>query len=247
LILGNPGDSIIKLFSLYPDYVFVVRFDWTLEAYDISQNERLWTLPAGRGSVDVFYDHPTKTAYITSRTEPMRAIAVETGKINWREDKNSLYSAFEDNMIYTVVDKSNGNSYRLSGFNVENQTEVWSRGTSFSTYVYNLAIVGDLLIVCGDKGLLAVDKSSGDDVWHILSDEEFQAKPIEFDDLIYAKSTDLVVYAIDPANGDITGFVKLEEPSAFSQPMFEILSGVYKLEDGILVNTRHAAIIYEPK
>jgi len=249
LNLLSEGENIVRLVAIYPDYLYVIRgYDWRLEAYDISQNALLWTTYVGRGGCDVFYDVSKNIAYVTTQDNSIRAFDNATGKVVWEQDRSSLHSAFEGDVLYTVEHTSEKNKFRFSAFDVENQKELWKKDITPITHVYKLTIIDKFLIASERGGLIALNKSSGAEVWQTDTGEPFYTRPVEFDDVIYAKGPSFTVYAISLSDGDVIGFVQLEsENPIFAQPKYEVLTGVYNLKDGIAVNTRNAVVIYKAK
>ncbi len=249
LNLLSEGENIVRLVAIYPNYIYVIRgYDWRLEAYDISQNALLWTTYVGRGGCDVFYDASKNIAYVTTRDKSIRAFDNATGKVVWEQDRSSLHSAFEEGILYTVEHTNDRNTFRFSAFDVEGQKELWKKDITPITHVYKLTIIDKFLIASERGGLIALNKSSGDEVWQTDTGEPFYTRPVEFDDVIYAKGPSFTVYAISPSDGDVIGFVQLEsENPIFAQPKYEVLTGVYSLKDGIAVNTRNAVVIYKAK
>ena len=250
LDMKHEEGRITRLVAIYPNYIYVIRVHnvWTLEAYDISQNALLWTTRVGRGGCDVFYVASKNVAYVTTRDKSIRAFDNATGKVVWEQDRSSLHSAFEGDVLYTVEHTSDTNTFRFSAFDVESQKELWKKDITSITHVYKLTIIDEFLIASESDGLIALNKSSGDEVWQTDTGEPFYTRPVEFDDMIYAKGPSFTVYAISPSNGDVIGFVQLEsENPIFGQPKYEVLTGVYSLKDGIAVNTRNAVVIYKAK
>jgi len=247
LNLLSEGENIVRLVAIYPNYIYVIRgYDWRLEAYDISQNALLWTTYVGRGGCDVFYDASKNIAYVTTRDKSIHAFDNATGKVVWEQDRSSLHSAFEEGILYTVEHTNDTNTFQFSAFDVESQKELWKKDITPITHVYKLTIIDKFLIASERAGLIALNKSSGDEVWQTDTGEPFYTRPVEFDDIIYAKGLSRAVYAISPANGDIIGFVKLEKTRSI-QPYYESIAGVFKLKDGIVLNTRNAVLIYKNK
>jgi outer membrane protein assembly factor BamB len=249
LNLEPKGGNITRLVAIYPNHIYVIRgYDWTLEAYDTSQNTLLWTTHVGRGGADVFYAASKNIAYVSTRDKGIRAFDNSTGKVIWEQDRSSLQSAFEGGVLYTVEHTNNTNTFRFSAFNVESQKELWKQEITSITHVYKLTIIDKLLIASENDGLMALNKSNGEEVWKTDPGEPLYTRPVEFDDAIYVKGPSFTVYAISPSNGDVIGFVQLEkENPIFVQPKYEVLTGVYGLNDGIVVNTRNAVVIYKAK
>lgn len=239
--------GITRLVAIYPSYIYVIRgYDWRLEAYDISQNALLWTTYVGRGGCDVFYDASKNIAYVTTRDKSIHVFDNTTGKVVWERDRSSLHSAFEEGILYTVEHTNDTKMFRFSAFDVESQKELWKKDITPITHVYKLTIIDQLLIASESDGLIALNKSSGDESWRIDTGEPFYTRPVEFNDVIYVKGLSRAVYAISPANGDIIGFVKLEKTRSI-QPYYESIADVFKLKDGIVFNTRNAVVIYKTK
>ena len=237
--------EIIRVAAVYPDTIYINRSpDWELEAYSLSQNAKLWSLSVGRGSTDIFYDANIDVAYITTRYGSFFAVDNTTGEVLWKHGGRTLTTIYEDGVIYSVEKGSNSRKIRFSAFDVESQTELWESEVTFSPYVYDMTIINDLVIVNGDAGLLAVKKSDGSILWQTAAGESFATKPVEYDGRLFAKGTSHTVYAISPQNGDFLGYISLESNKPV-QPMYEVISGVYKVKDGIVFNTRHDVLMYK--
>ena len=149
-------------------------------------------------------------------------------------------------VLYAIEKGGNSREIRFSAFDVESQTELWRSEVTFSPYVYDMTIINDLVIVNGDAGLLAVNKSDGAMLWQTPVGESFGTKPIEYDGLLYAKGTSYTVYAISPQSGDFVGYVSLEGSKSV-EPGYDVVSGVYRVKDGIVFNTRNAVWLYKKK
>ncbi|MEO7841028.1 MAG: PQQ-binding-like beta-propeller repeat protein [Anaerolineales bacterium] len=248
LTLAAPDEDtkdIIRVAAVYPDNIYLNRFpDWDLEAYKISQNAKQWTLSVGRGTTDVFYDEITDVAYIPTRHESFFAVDNTTGEVLWKHDGSTISTTYEDGVIYAVGMGSNSHSIRLSAFDVEKQVELWQSEVTFSQYVYTMTVLNDLVVLSGNEGLLAVNKSDGAMLWQTPKGESFMTKAVEYDGMIYAKGTSYMVYAISHQNGDFVGYLALENNKSF-EPEQDLVSGVYRVEDGIVFNTRHAVWLYK--
>lgn len=247
LTLAAPDEEkrdIIRVAGVYPDHIYLHRFpDWDLEAYSLSQNARLWSLFVGRGA-NVFYDEVANVTYITTHYESFFAVDNTTGEVLWKKGGSTISTTYEDGVIYAVGMGSNSHSIRLSAFDVEKRVELWAHEVTFSKYVYAMTILNDRVVLSGDEGLLAVNKSDGAMLWQTPKGESFMTKAIEYDGMIYAKGTSHTVYAVSPLTGDFVGYVSLESNKNF-EPGYDLVSGVYRVKDGILFNTRHAVWLYK--
>lgn len=240
-------EDIIRLIALYPNYLYVIRGpNWRLEVYDFHRNVKLWSMLVGRGGADVFYDDSQNIAYVTTRDNFFHALNNTTGEVVWKQDRSSLHSAFEKEILYAVAIGSDKDTFRFSAFDVNSQKELWENEIPSIAQIYELTIIDKFLIASGSEGLIAIDKSNGNVIWRTPTGEKFYTRPIEFDGVIYAKGASHTVYAISPRNGDFVGFVRLEAGGDI-QPMHEIFSGVYKFNDGILFNTRNAIVVYRTR
>ncbi len=242
------GDRhIIKLVAVYPNYLYVIRgTNWTLEVYDISRNLLLWKTIVGRGGTDVFYDAAKNITYVTTRDYSIQAFNNLTGTILWQENRSALFGAYNSGILYICEQSGSSDIFRFSAIDAENQKELWKRDFASIHNVYKLTAISDLLIASTTYGLIAIDESNGNEVWHNLEDETFYTTPVELDGVLYARGSSHTVYAISRSDGNVIGFVELGDTS-FIQPHYEVFAGVYRLKDGIAFNTRNAVVIYKTK
>lgn len=245
--LDPGGGSITKLVAVYPNYLYVIRDPkWTLEAYDISKNILLWKTIVGRGGADeVFYGSPNNIAYVSGG--PVRAFDNSTGALLWEQKGNVWRSAFDAGVLYIFEEMNGDDNYRFAAIDVENQKELWEKDIIIpsSSSVYKLTIIDDLLIA-STNDLIAMDKYTGQQVWKTGVGYTFYTSPVEFNGIIYAKAgSNRAVYAISPSDGSVTGYARLENVSLFDGE--NITDSVYKLEDGIAINTKNAVVIYKKK
>ena len=196
---------------------------------------------------DVFYDELKNIVYVTTNDYSIRAIDNSTGKILWTQDRHSLSATYETGILYSVEDLGDKDVIRFSAFDVETQKELWQQDVSPLKSVLKLTIIDNLLIASGSKGLIALDKSTGDLVWRTNVGETFYSRPVKFNDVLYAKGPSRKIYAISPTDGNVIGYVKLENANSIIENTNEIRAGVYKLDDGIVFNTRNAVYIYKLK
>jgi outer membrane protein assembly factor BamB len=237
--------SIIRVASVYTDNMYINRFpDWRLEAYSISQNRKMWDMSVGRGSTDVFYDESRGIAYVATRYNSFYAIDNETGDVLWQNDRSTLRATYQSGVVYIVEKGDRSRELRISAFNVGSQATLWQNQIEFDPSVYFVKIINDLVIIGGDGGLLAMNKTDGSRAWQTSYNESFMSEPVEYDGIIYDKGTSHTVYAISPDNGSLIGQVTLERSKSI-EPMYDLISGVYKIKDGIVFNTSHDVFLYK--
>jgi outer membrane protein assembly factor BamB len=243
--------NIIKVAAISPDYLYVIRgSNWTLEAYDISQNTVLWEKQVGRGIGSIFYDISKNLAYV-SIGYSVYAFENNSGKLLWEIDAVSG-RYFEGDVLYMFTDISSNDIetlHEINAVDIKNKKKLWLDSLVLppNYRVNDLMIVGNSLIVGGD-GIIAIDKSVGKQMWTIdvhKIGEEFEAPIIEFNKVLYAVgSASGTVFAISLTDGSVIGTVNLESDNLLSS---DSNTGVYNLEDGILFNTRTTVVIYKVK
>jgi outer membrane protein assembly factor BamB len=241
------GNTITYLAGASPNYVYIIQGPkWTLDVFDTSKNELIWKTDVGRGSEVVYYDPVRDTLYAPTNGLII-AFDNSTGRLLWQKDGDVWKSTFEDELLFTFEDVNNNDGFRFLATNIESQDEVWEKSVVFeaSNDINYLKILGDQLIAGSGRGLIAYDKLNGSEVWHILEREErFNTPPVELGGILFVKAASNTVYAVSPEDGVIIGSLKLEEPDSFEKN-FQIYAGVYKLEDGIVFNTRNEILVYK--
>jgi outer membrane protein assembly factor BamB len=237
--------NIIKVASIYPNHVYVIRGEWILEVYDISENTMLWKMFVGRRMGNVFYDSSNNVAYVTT-DDSLRAFDNSSGKLLWEMIGVFGQSVlFEAGVLYVPEQAGVDNAFRLAAIDAASQTKLWEKDIAKSPNysVSNRTIIDNLLVVSGN-GMIAISKSNGEQVWTTPGvGEEFYTVPVKFDGVIYAKGIATgAVYAISLDDGTIIGHVRLEDIG------FDTANGdVYVLKDGIVFNTRNDIVIYKAK
>lgn len=250
LNLQPNNENIIKIVPAYPQYLYVIRgSERTLEAYDIANNTFLWQTSIERRIVNMFYDTRKNIAYVTTDAY-LRAFDNTSGKMLWsNDDESSEGSAFASGILYLSKHKdslfSSSQTIEISAFDIESQHDVWSTEIPSIPFLNKLTVVDDLLLVSGSGGLVALKRTTGYQVWRTQIQDEFETSPIGFRGVLFIKSPDLKIYAISPNTGEIMGVLQTEQPNKSIRPMYEVLSSVYDLEDGIVFNTRDAVVIYK--
>jgi outer membrane protein assembly factor BamB len=247
LALRTGEKTIIRIAAVYSPYIYVIRGpDWILEAYDTSKNLFLWEVLVGRGGTDVFFDQVSKLAYITTRDHGILAVENTTGNILWKGPEGFLHSAFATDVIYGVQHGAGKRSLRLSAFEIGDQKKAWETEDISTRFVYELTLIRDLLIASEREGLAAFDQHTGKLLWQADVGAPIYTRPIEVDNIIYARDSNQTVYAFSPEDGSIIGFAKLDQAS-WIKPKFEALAGLHGFRDGLVFNTRHLIYFYEPR
>jgi outer membrane protein assembly factor BamB len=245
--LNPEGKTILHLSAANSNYVYIIRGSrWMLEAYDFTRNKLLWTTLVDRGGRDAFYNKSKDIVYVPTSNNSILAVDNSTGELLWKKDGHVWHSVFEEEILYTFEEMDGRNSFRFAAIDVTNQEELWRKDIVLlpTKIVENMAIVNDSLVVGTGAGLLALNKFTGEQIWNILKEDEFDTRVIEFDSLLFVKGSSRTVYAIDPNDGTVIGSVKLENSSS-AQKNYEVYAGVHKLRDGILFYTKQTLIIYK--
>lgn len=242
--------NIIKLISVYPNYLYVIRGStWNLEAYDISKNTLLWRKQVGRGISDVSYDSLNQLVYVTVGD----VVYVDdslTGEFIQKMTRRSK-EHLVDGILYslTYLDSSNAEThYEISAVDAATQKTLWQNSFVLpaNNRVGDFLTFDNLLIFSGD-GMVAFDKSSGEQIWKIdvhTFGEEFYFPPVEFDNVIYAMgNASGTVFAVSKDDGSIIGTANLEQDNFLSASSGEI----FRLKDGILFTTSNSVVIYKNK
>lgn len=240
--------NIIKLIAVYPNYLYVIRgLNWNLEAYDISKNAMLWRKQVGRGIVDVSYDPMDKFVYVTI-DDTVYVDDNLTGEFI-RKTERQFGKHLVDGVLYTLTNIANTDAevhYKISAVDTITQKMLWQNGFVLPTnnYVGDFLTVDDLLVFSGD-GIVAFDKSNGEQKWKIdvhTFGESFDAPPVEFNNVIYAMGyASNTVFAVSADDGSIIGTANLEKDISFDTSYGE----VFRLKDGILFNTSNSVVIYK--
>jgi outer membrane protein assembly factor BamB len=244
----EPGRGyIIDLAGVYPNYVYAMRGNWILEAYDIPANRLIWKMPLGRGVPAVHLDASSNIADVVTYGST-RAVDNLTGSVLWEREGGALNSAYEDGILYSYRVMNGKDNYRLAAIDLQSQNELWGLDMVFPPAggVNELTVIGNLLIASGGPGLIALDKSTGEKIWETALGEHIYTSPVEFEGVLYAKDGgSRTVYAISLQDGSILGTANLEPDSMLS--LEDTGTGVYRLKDGIVFNTKDAVVIYKHK
>jgi hypothetical protein len=244
LVLDSDIKSITSLVSVYPDYLFFVGGPgWIFEAYDVSNGKLIWKTTAGRGGGDeAYYDYLSGLVYLSGGS--VSAYDHKSGELKWEQNRNILCSAFDAGVIYEYEKVDNNGHYRVNAFDVKNQNDIWSREFKFqpASGVNKITIIDNLVVLSGSE-IITLDKSNGNQIWKTSTGETFYTSPVYFDGYLFAKSgTNHTVYAISPFDGSIIGTVIWESNDLWR---VDAIGGVYKIENGIMFNTRNSIEIYQ--
>ena len=241
-------EDVVQLVGVYKNYLYVIRgANWNLEVYDIAKNTYLWETWAGRGQTDVFYDPQTGVVYvITSRS--VSAFENSSGKLLWQQQANIKHSSFDSGILYLCEKTDNSKTYDFIALDVsDHHKELWKKEFSVGAgeEIYQLSVIQNILVATTRYGYLAIDKNNGDQIWrtNLVVDDIFYNKPVEFKGILYAKGSSGKIYAISLIDGSIIGYKLLEKNPTF-QSRYDASQSVFKLDDGIAVNTNKTILIF---
>lgn len=243
--LSPDRKQLIELAAVYFDYVYVIRGgDWILETYDISSNAMLWQKRVGRGYTSVFYSEDDNISYIVTASSVF-AISNSTGKLLWEQERKILCSTFDENVLY-VLEQGRANN-KISAISTETQQINWEVIVSMEPggKTYQMTILDNLLVLSTRKGLVALDKNSGKVIWQGITDDIFYTHPVLVNNIVYARGSSEIIYAISNMSGEVLGysdFSKNAVPSAYKG-----VTQIYKIPDGIVVNTYTEILIYKTR
>lgn len=245
--LSSSEEDVWKIIAVYPGYLYVLRGpNWILEAYDIDKNILLWKAVVGRGGTNVFYDSNSKTAYVTTRDNSIRAFDNSTGAVLWKQDGKAIYSAFEAGILYFCETTNVEDTYQISAMDVFTQKVLWRTKVEDVDAVYKLTLYDNLLVVSTRRGIIALDKYSAVQIWHSISEDAFLAAPSGVNGVLYVKGASHTVYGINPNTGDVVGYIMFEGNSII-QPSFEARGELYSIPNGIAFFTGNKLFFYKAK
>ncbi len=243
--LDSGVKNITRLTSVYPDYLYIVGHSWMFGAYDILNGDLMWETPVGRGGGDeAYYDNPSGLVFVSGGS--IRAFDHRTGKLEWIQDRNVISSAFASRVLYEYEKVNRNNNYRVNAVDIGSKNDLWSRDFTFlpATGVNKLAVSENLVLLIGSD-IIALDVSTGNQIWKTSTGETFYTSPVYFDGALYIKAGGGNVYAISPIDGSIIGKVTVQNNDLLSGD--DARSGVYKISNGIVFNTRNSIEIYSEK
>jgi outer membrane protein assembly factor BamB len=232
--------TILDPAAVAPNNIYIIRnSERSIEAYDLTKNEIVWSLPGGRGA-NIFLDPTTNIAYIaTASSGSIRAVDNTTGDILWQQEKNLSTSIYENGFLYVCDDGLTDPAMQLFVMDVKTQNEVWRTQTRCN----DLTVMQNLVIASGSYGIVAINKLNGKILWQ--HDNYFYTGAVEFDGVIYIKDASFRINAISPVDGKMIGYIKLENPNPFLLLGREANAGVHRFKDGIIFNLSNAVVIYE--
>jgi outer membrane protein assembly factor BamB len=241
--LNSKGENA-KVVAAVDDHIFVMRIpSWILEVYDIQRETMIFDVAIERGGVSISIDSGPKIVYI-STTRFIDAYNLITGDLTWELKKSASISTFDSGMLYYYEDLGTEDFGRISAINARDTSDIWSLEIPLGvrTELYNLTVLGDLLIANTDFGLIGIDKKHGNLLWSSESNDLFYAKPLQIGQFIYAKgTTSNMIYAVSPENGNTIGYLSLSASSVTNLSQREY-SGIY--ESGELLVFSYNNVVY---
>jgi outer membrane protein assembly factor BamB len=237
--------NIIKLAAIYPSYLYVIRgSNWTLEVYDITKNTLLWKVFVGRGFGNVFYDSSNHAVYVTT-DDSLRTFDNSSGELLWKMKGVFAQSVFYDaGVLYISEPLDVENTFRLIAIDSTSQKKLWQkdivRPPDFKGP--NRTIFDDLIIISG-YGMIAIDKTTGEQLWTSLGVGEDFHLPVEFEDVIYAMgAASSTVFAFSSSDGSLIGTANLNRDDPFGLNRY---GNLHSLPDGILFSIKDTVFIYK--
>jgi outer membrane protein assembly factor BamB len=241
-------DDIVQLVAIYNNYLYLIRgANWNLEVYDIAKNTYLWEVWVGRGQTDVFYDSQTGIVYVIT---PRSITAYEnlSGELLWQQQTNIKHSSFNSGVLYLCEGTSSNKTYTFIALDVGDQKELWKKDFVLESgeEVYQLSVIQNMVIATTRYGYFAMDKNDGDQMWRTDINDIFYNEPVEFNGILYAKGSSGKIYAISTDDGSVIGYNMIEKNPRF-QSRYDASQRVFKLDNGIAVNTNKAILIFRQK
>lgn len=221
----DPRRGSVQIVATYSHYVVVKRVPpYVLEVYDIESRKLAWEVAIDRGSESVNYDSSTDIIYITS-SRFVGAYSATNGNLLWKITTVARTGVLDSGKFY-YYSESSQDMGRISAMNSLDATQLWIIAVPLKirTAIYNLTIVGNLLVASTDYGLITLDKNSGNELWQSETNDFFYGDPILFDDILYSRGTNTnTIYAINPENGIYLGYLYLGSPGIISHREYELI------------------------
>jgi outer membrane protein assembly factor BamB len=144
--------------------------------------------------------------------DQIRNFNFDTGELIWQNDTQqwSLQNGIlDDNMLYLERRKDGVAAYNLTKQHLE-----WERDDLFLTDYPPTKYKDTLFIGSRDSVPVAIEALTGRTLWEAveLSEDNYQT-PLIFDDTVYIRGLfQKKIYALNPDNGNLIGFIKLGIP-----------------------------------
>ncbi|MCL4272241.1 MAG: PQQ-binding-like beta-propeller repeat protein [Anaerolineales bacterium] len=239
-----------QILDVHSNFIFVRRIPtWTIEVYNFNSGAMLWRVATGRGGINIAYDDSMDLVFITS-TSSISAHNISDGDLLWKVINVAKISTYDTGIIYYytngTVDFSGG---KISAIALDERNHIWVYRIigPAETSIYNLTVFDSKLIANMDYGLLAIDKSNGSEIWRSESREFFLVKPVNINNVIYARSMSPGrIHAISPEDGRTIGFLQLGNPSItdLSQERYDV---VYASEEFLIFPFENILFVYKEK
>jgi len=257
LVIGEAGDrqsinlrpdtgDVVQLVAVYKNYLYAIRgVNWDLEVYDIAKNTYLWGTWVGRGQTDVFYDSQTGVVYVIT-PQSVNAFENSSGKLLWQQQTTVKHSSFDSGILYLCEETDSAKTFGCVALNVSDQKELWKKEFTLGAgeEIYQLSVIQNMLVATTRYGYFAINKSNGEQIWHTGADDIFYNKPVEFNNILYAKGSSGKIYAFSLVDGSVIGYKLLEKNPTF-QSKYDASQRVFKLSDGIAVTANKTIRIFK--
>ena len=219
------GNSVIV--GVWPDMVFTPGEEYHLFSLDAETGEEIWRNPLGVGEGTVssaeLYEGRILVGCMDGRLYAIDAgdgttlwsKKVEKGRLddgNWHGLSTS--PVVHDAIVY-VNTRSNGT---LHAFSVDGEP-LWSYVTGNQTFVYSSpAYAKGTIFFAGhtiDHVLVAVNASSGNEIWTVPVGSQIRSTPVIDDEIVYVTTTDSL-YAFHATDGALLWILPIS--GAWSSP-----------------------------
>ena len=215
-----------NVLGVTPCCVLVSRLAPDLTAYDPLDGQTLWSLRSGRSFPTIYVDG--ETIYMTG-ADGVQALEAATSKQLWSQDFASVeHSAYEAGTIFLILNSNRGGS-RVTGFDVANNSFVWTTPIDDDSLVEVQALDG-AVYVTSQTHLYAFQAATGRSLWQ--AQLSFGSNVRLVGQVVYVFDwLDQRIVAYDPNSGQELGAVQY----AFPQLYFSYRSNVAQLPEWLFV------------
>ena len=194
---------VVSSSGVTDDRVYLVGFDGTIRAVNLSTGERVWSQSVNE-TVTAAPVVSNGTVYVGTVGSSIVALDKQTGDIDWRQHVNGSIIATPTTANGTVyAGTSQSAVVSLNGATGE---RLWTQSTG-APVSNSVRVTDERVYTASQSTVSAFDRRTGDRAWNVTLDGSVLTDPIVTDETLYTTSFDRQgetsrIHAIDTENGD---------------------------------------------